>query len=191
MEYALDAVKFGTNGKLTNMEFVINDRGKPDIAVFDFTSLKKAEHAARIVERKGHRLLMTLVGDSLIEVRFATLSTILFYFICTHQNLVLNSINLLLSPKTKMCGYHDYEHHYYRRHRNIIIVIIVLIIVIITVDIAVIIAIDIAVIIVLVVVTIIVIVIVIIVMLYQIDPTTPLSSPLSLSPLLLLLSSLS
>ena len=68
-QYALDAVKFGTNGELSNMEFVINDRTKPDIAVFDFTSLKKAEHAARIVERKGHRLLMALVGDSLIEVR--------------------------------------------------------------------------------------------------------------------------
>ena len=68
MEYALDAVKFGTEGKLTDMEFVKNDRGKSDIAVFDFTSLKKAEHAARIIERKGHRLLLALVGDSLIEV---------------------------------------------------------------------------------------------------------------------------
>ncbi|XP_028407657.1 uncharacterized protein LOC114530260 [Dendronephthya gigantea] len=66
-EYALDAVKFGTEGKLTDIEFVQNDRGKSDIAVFDFTSLKKAEHAARIVERKGHRLLLALVGDSLIE----------------------------------------------------------------------------------------------------------------------------
>lgn len=68
IEYALDAVKFGTEGKLTDIEFVRNDRGKSDIAVFDFTSLKKAEHAARIVERKGHRLLIALVGDSLIEV---------------------------------------------------------------------------------------------------------------------------
>lgn len=68
IEYALDAVNFGTEGKLTNVEFVVNDRNAPDIAVFDFTSLKKAEHAARIVERKGHRLLMALVGDSLIEV---------------------------------------------------------------------------------------------------------------------------
>ncbi|XP_046845451.1 uncharacterized protein LOC124439271 isoform X2 [Xenia sp. Carnegie-2017] len=67
IEYALDAVNFGTEGKLTNVEFVVNDRNAPDIAVFDFTSLKKAEHAARIVERKGHRLLMALVGDSLIE----------------------------------------------------------------------------------------------------------------------------
>lgn len=64
----MDAVNFGTEGKLTDVEFVKNDRGKSDIAVFDFTSLKKAEHAARIVERRGHRLLMALVGDSLIEV---------------------------------------------------------------------------------------------------------------------------
>jgi hypothetical protein len=77
VEYALDAVKFGTEGKLTNMEFKI-ERGKPDIAVFDFTSLKKAEHAARIIERKGHRLLLALVGDSLIEVSgsFITISTV-------------------------------------------------------------------------------------------------------------------
>jgi hypothetical protein len=68
IEYALDAVKFGTEGMLTDVEFVKNDRGKSDIDVFDFTSLKKAEHAARIVERKGHRLLLGLVGDSLIEV---------------------------------------------------------------------------------------------------------------------------
>lgn len=70
IEYALDAVKVGTEGKLTDIEFVKNDRGKSDIAVFDFTSLKKAEHAAKIVERKGHRLLMALVGDSLIEVSY-------------------------------------------------------------------------------------------------------------------------
>lgn len=69
-EYALDAVMFGTENKLADIEFVKNDRGKSDIAVFDFTSLKKAEHAARIVERKGHRLLLALVGDSLIEVSF-------------------------------------------------------------------------------------------------------------------------
>ena len=55
----------------------MNDRNKPDIAVFDFTSIKKAEHAARIVERKGSKLLVGLVGDSLLEVRKTAGSTFL------------------------------------------------------------------------------------------------------------------
>ena len=36
--------------------------------MFDFTSLFHAVNASRIVERNGKRLLMALVGDSLLEV---------------------------------------------------------------------------------------------------------------------------
>ena len=36
--------------------------------MFDFTSMHAAENASRIVERKGRRLLMCIVGDTLIEV---------------------------------------------------------------------------------------------------------------------------
>ena len=36
--------------------------------MFDFTSLFQAENASRVVERMGHKLLMCLVGDSLLEV---------------------------------------------------------------------------------------------------------------------------
>ena len=42
--------------------------GEPDIALFDFTSLKKAENASRIIERRKKKLVLALVGDSLIEV---------------------------------------------------------------------------------------------------------------------------
>ena len=38
------------------------------MALFDFTSLFASENAARIVERKGKRILLCLVGDSLLEV---------------------------------------------------------------------------------------------------------------------------
>ena len=39
------------------------------MALFDFTSLFASENAARIVERKGKKILLCLVGDSLLEVR--------------------------------------------------------------------------------------------------------------------------
>lgn len=51
------------------MELKKVKNNQPDIAAFDFTSIKKAEHAARIIERKGSKLLVGLVGDSLLEVR--------------------------------------------------------------------------------------------------------------------------
>ena len=37
--------------------------------MFDFTSLYHSEHAAKIYERKGRRLLALVVGDSLLEVK--------------------------------------------------------------------------------------------------------------------------
>ena len=43
-------------------------RGEDDVALFDFTSLFASENAARIVERKGHKILLCVAGDSLTEV---------------------------------------------------------------------------------------------------------------------------
>ena len=42
--------------------------GVPDVALFDFTSMYAAEHAARVVHRRHKELLLVLVGDSLLEV---------------------------------------------------------------------------------------------------------------------------
>merc|ERR1712020_881530 len=42
-------------------------RGNPDCAVFDFTNLYSARNASRVMVRKGHQLLMAIVGDSLLE----------------------------------------------------------------------------------------------------------------------------
>lgn len=67
-EYARQAADFSTNYKLPQLEFAVNHYGQSDVAMFDFTSMYAAENASRVIERRGHRLLMTLVGDSLLEV---------------------------------------------------------------------------------------------------------------------------
>jgi hypothetical protein len=50
------------------VEFEKNHRGENDVALFDFTSLFASENAARIIERKGKRILLCVAGDSLLEV---------------------------------------------------------------------------------------------------------------------------
>lgn len=61
---------YATKGGLARdtLEFKLDARDREDVALFDFTSLFAAENAARIVERRGKRVLMCIVGDSLIEV---------------------------------------------------------------------------------------------------------------------------
>lgn len=71
MLYAREAAEFSTEYQMMDMEFAVNHYGQPDVAMFDFTSMYAAENASRILERRGHRLLMILVGDSLLEVHHA------------------------------------------------------------------------------------------------------------------------
>jgi hypothetical protein len=68
MEYAWEAAMFATEYQLPEIEFAVNHYGQPDVAMFDFTAMYAAENACRVIQRKGHKLLMTLVGDSLLEV---------------------------------------------------------------------------------------------------------------------------
>ena len=70
--FAIDVAKFTTKGQLKNLEFVLNQRGNNDVAVFDFTSLYSSENASRIIERKGKRILLGVAGDTLMEVREIT-----------------------------------------------------------------------------------------------------------------------
>ncbi|RNA17229.1 hypothetical protein BpHYR1_005157, partial [Brachionus plicatilis] len=65
--YAKEAAYHSTGKKLTTLHFAKNHYGQPDVAMFDFTSLFHSENASRIVVRQGHSLLMSLVGDSLLE----------------------------------------------------------------------------------------------------------------------------
>ena len=67
MDYAREAAEFSTIYQMQNMEFAVNHYGEADVAMFDFTSMYAAENASRIVERSGFKLLMCLVGDSLLE----------------------------------------------------------------------------------------------------------------------------
>ena len=66
--YAREAADFSTNSMLPHLDFAVNHYGQADLAMFDFTSLFQAENASRVIERMGRKLLMILVGDSLLEV---------------------------------------------------------------------------------------------------------------------------
>ena len=72
--YAREAANFSTNHQLPHLDFAFNHYGQADIAMFDFTSLFQAENSCRVVERMGHKLLMCLVGDSLLEVKLIIFS---------------------------------------------------------------------------------------------------------------------
>ena len=42
-------------------------KGKKDVSIFDFTNLYTSRNACRVKERNGHRILLCVVGDSLME----------------------------------------------------------------------------------------------------------------------------
>ncbi|XP_051947452.1 F-actin-monooxygenase mical1-like [Xyrauchen texanus] len=67
LQYAYEAADFSTEHMLPDPEFACNHAGKPDVAMFDFTSMHRAENASLVKERKGKKLLIGLVGDCLVE----------------------------------------------------------------------------------------------------------------------------
>lgn len=73
LAYAREAADFSTNYMMPHQDFAVNHYGQPDIAMFDFTSMYAAENASQVIERRGHKLLLGLVGDTLLEVIFKTL----------------------------------------------------------------------------------------------------------------------
>nr|CDS18985.1 protein MICAL 3 [Echinococcus granulosus] len=66
-QLAREVATFVTRGGLRRLDFALNSRGQPDVAVFDFTSLSAAQYACRVVDRKGRPLCQCLVGDALLE----------------------------------------------------------------------------------------------------------------------------
>ncbi|XP_056621879.1 protein-methionine sulfoxide oxidase mical3a isoform X4 [Triplophysa dalaica] len=67
LSYAREAADFSTNQQLPTLDFAINHYGQPDVAMFDFTCMYASENAALVRQRHGHKLLVALVGDSLLE----------------------------------------------------------------------------------------------------------------------------
>lgn len=70
--YAREAADFSTQYQMPDLEFAVNHYGNHDVNMFDFTSMYAAENASKVLEKNGHRLLMILVGDSLLEVFLTT-----------------------------------------------------------------------------------------------------------------------
>ncbi|XP_055506377.1 F-actin-monooxygenase MICAL3-like isoform X4 [Leucoraja erinacea] len=67
LNYAREAADFSTHRLLPQMDFAMNHYGQPDVAMFDFTCMYASENASLIREESGKRLLVSLVGDSLLE----------------------------------------------------------------------------------------------------------------------------
>ncbi|XP_053694441.1 F-actin-monooxygenase Mical isoform X2 [Sabethes cyaneus] len=67
LDYAREAADFSTKYQMPNLEFAVNHYGKPDVAMFDFTSMFAADNSCKLTVRKNYRLLSCLVGDSLLE----------------------------------------------------------------------------------------------------------------------------
>lgn len=68
LDYAREAAEFSTElSAVPNLEFAVNHYGKPDVQMFDFTSMFASENSSRILVKNNHRLLKCLVGDSLLE----------------------------------------------------------------------------------------------------------------------------
>ena len=76
LSYACEAADFSTNRQLPALDFAINHYGLPDVAMFDFTCMYASENAALVRQRHGHKLLVALVGDSLLEVSGMTLAVL-------------------------------------------------------------------------------------------------------------------
>jgi len=66
-DFIRTAADRATQGKMPQFEFAKNNRGNDDVALFDFTRMYRAEHASRFEELHGRKLMLALVGDSLIE----------------------------------------------------------------------------------------------------------------------------
>ncbi|CAL8323403.1 unnamed protein product [Lota lota] len=65
--YAREAAGFSTGHRLPSLDFAMNHYGQADVAMFDFTCMYASETAAMVRWRHARPLLLTLVGDSLLE----------------------------------------------------------------------------------------------------------------------------
>jgi len=68
-QYALEAASFSTNHFSTPLPStpLAEWKGREDVSIFDFTHIYSSQNACRVRQQRGHRLLLGLVGDSLLE----------------------------------------------------------------------------------------------------------------------------
>ena len=57
--------------QLPELDFELNHHGEADVALFDFTSMFAASNSSYVKEKNGKQILLTLVGDGLLEVNQA------------------------------------------------------------------------------------------------------------------------
>lgn len=68
LNYADEVAKFSTKYGLPNLEYCVNHKGEPDVAMFDFSSMYYSENSSCVIEHHGKKLLLALIGDSLLQV---------------------------------------------------------------------------------------------------------------------------
>jgi len=68
-QYAQEAAAFSTSHFSTPLPPtpLATWKGREDVSIFDFTHLYSSQNACRVRQQRGHRLLLGLVGDSLME----------------------------------------------------------------------------------------------------------------------------
>ena len=65
--YITAAANYATHGRYFPLEFALNKKGEADFSLFYSSPNVTANHAGKLIERFGHKLLVILVGDSLIH----------------------------------------------------------------------------------------------------------------------------
>ena len=67
--FAVEAATFSTGHFSTQLPTTTFQtwKGRSDVSIFDFTNLYTSKNACQVLERKGHQLLVAVVGDSLME----------------------------------------------------------------------------------------------------------------------------
>ena len=69
-QFAIDAAEYSTDNlshMLPTQEFALDHCGEPDVSVFDFTDLYSASNAGVVKKLEEHKLIMGIVGDSLLQ----------------------------------------------------------------------------------------------------------------------------
>lgn len=59
-EYAREAADFATNYTLPHLEFAVNHYGKPDVAMFDFTSMFQVWNIQHVLRTEAYFLVQAL-----------------------------------------------------------------------------------------------------------------------------------